>query len=147
MSAKRLRMTKQRRIILDELGKTREHPSAADVYEKVKRRLPHISLGTVYRNLETLSSQGVVRRLEMGSGQRRFDPHTENHHHIRCMVCGRIDDVSLVVETAMGSLITQAGLKSGYEMTGMNLDLFGVCPECSLMGAKRNAQMDVTRKK
>lgn len=139
MQSKKFRMTDQRRIILEELGKAREHPSASDIYEKVKRRLPRISLGTVYRNLEVLWSQGLIKRLEMGSGQRRFDAATEDHLHIRCILCERVDDVRLSTDAGIGSVMKDAALTSGYEVRGFSVDLYGICPECSSRNEKKDS--------
>ena len=62
-------MTRQRRVILEALRGTTSHPTADEVYEMVRRRLPRISLGTVYRNLEILSGEGLVAKLEMAGTQ------------------------------------------------------------------------------
>ena len=68
-----LRMTRQRRVILEELRKVKTHPSADEIYEIVRKRLPRISLGTVYRNLEILSESGDIQKLEPGCSLKRFD--------------------------------------------------------------------------
>lgn len=131
MADKKLRMTEQRRIILEELQKTYEHPSASDVYEKVKQRLPHISLGTIYRNLEILSSKGVIKKLDMASGQRRFDAGMHEHSHIRCISCGKVDDIPASAHTSLGSMIESVSAASGYEQVDCTADFYGMCPECS----------------
>jgi Fe2+ or Zn2+ uptake regulation protein len=131
MTDKKFRMTEQRRIIFEELKKTYEHPSASDVYEKVKQRLPHISLGTIYRNLEILSSKGIIKRLDMVSGQRRFDAGVHAHHHIRCISCGRVDDIPTNTHTSFGSIITNVKTVSGYDDVGCTVDFYGICPECA----------------
>jgi Fe2+ or Zn2+ uptake regulation protein len=64
-------MTRQRRVVLDEVQQAHSHPTAGEVYELVRRRLPRISLATVYRSLEALAGQGLLRKLEMGGTQRR----------------------------------------------------------------------------
>jgi Fur family ferric uptake transcriptional regulator len=137
---KKYRMTEQRRVILDELEKTFEHPSAADVYEKVKKRLPHISLGTVYRNLEILSSRGVIRRLGMQTGQKRFDAGVQEHHHIRCTSCGRVDDLPAQADTNLGDLVARVGDASGYKQMGFEVDFYGICPECAKEKQKKPRQ-------
>ena len=87
-----LRMTRQRKVILEELRKVDTHPSADEVYEMVRKRIPRISLGTVYRNLEILSERGDIQKLELGCTLKRFDGVPENHYHIRCVDCGRVVD-------------------------------------------------------
>jgi len=85
-----MRLTNQRRIILEELKSVTTHPTADEIYGMVRQKMPRISLGTVYRNLEVLSSLGLVRKLENAAGQKRFDGDVSPHHHIRCEVCGKV---------------------------------------------------------
>lgn len=124
---RKFRMTRQRQVILQEINKVDTHPTAGEVYEMVRRRLPHISLGTVYRNLDILSECGMIQKLELGGGQKRFDGCTEKHYHIRCIRCGRVGDLTtpktLDIENAFGG-------KSDYEIVGHRLELLGLCPKC-----------------
>jgi Fur family ferric uptake transcriptional regulator len=124
------RMTKQRSVILEELSKVRTHPTAYDVYEMVRVRLPRISLGTVYRNLEHLSSSGVIKRLDLGGGQRRFDFVNDDHMHIRCIACGRVDDVVLNQSHGMTTIEEMVAGTSGYQVLGCSMDFQGICPRC-----------------
>ena len=89
------RQTKQRKIILDYLNKNRCHPSADEIYDAVRVEMPHISLSTVYRNLDFLQRNGIIKAIETGGGQRRFDYNTEDHHHIRCVECRKVEDIEL----------------------------------------------------
>ena len=73
------RMTDQRRVILEELRATKSHPTADELYRDVRRRLPKISLGTVYRNLDILNKAGMINKLDFGSGQSRYDADLSNH--------------------------------------------------------------------
>ena len=84
-----LRMTPQRRVILELLTAQRWHPTADELFHAVRRRLPRISLATVYRNLDLLAQTGHVLRLDPPEGPRRFDGFTEGHTHARCSRCGR----------------------------------------------------------
>jgi Fur family ferric uptake transcriptional regulator len=124
---KKLRVTRQRQFILDEIGRSSEHPTADEIYRRVRRKLPRISLGTVYRNLEVLSESGLVRRLTPGGGQMRFDARLSPHYHVRCTVCGRVEDV-LVPERA--DLEQEAARATGYEIDGHTLFFEGICPQC-----------------
>jgi Fur family transcriptional regulator, peroxide stress response regulator len=127
MMTVKLRNTRQRQIILEELKKVRSHPTADQVYEMVRMRLPNISLGTVYRNLEILSTQGQIQKLEFGRTQKRFDGTPENHYHFRCVDCGKIYDVPIAAIDNLDHLLDES---SGFEVQGHNLELFGVCPHC-----------------
>ncbi len=123
-----LRMTRQRRVILEELRKVNTHPSADEVYEMVRKRLPRISLGTVYRNLEILSESGDIKKLEPASTLKRFDGNPEEHSHIRCVRCGRIADAPLTFDFEID--VVQK-LPADFEIIGHRLELFGICPMCS----------------
>ena len=120
-------MTKQRRVIFEELRKLDSHPTADEVYEMARVRLPRISLGTVYRNLEILSEYDMIRKLELGGTQKRFDGNLGNHYHVRCIRCGSIEDVPLEPLTTIENAIRKV---SDYEIIGSRLEFIGVCPQC-----------------
>jgi Fur family ferric uptake transcriptional regulator len=90
-----LRMTHQREIILQELQTSREHLTADELYERVKKGLPRISLATVYRNLEILNRAGLIAKREVSGRQKRFDYDVSDHDHIFCIQCHRIDNLDL----------------------------------------------------
>ena len=75
-----LRITRQRRVILDEFKKIGLHLSADEVYERVRRKIPRVSLGTVYRNLEILCANGLLNKLETAGHQKLFEGNTKDHH-------------------------------------------------------------------
>lgn len=120
-------MTRQRRVILEELRKLESHPSADEVYEMARRRLPRISLGTVYRNLEILSEYGMIGKLELGGTQKRFDGNVRNHYHVRCIQCGSIKDVPMEPLTIIENTLNEL---TDYEIIGSRLEFIGVCPRC-----------------
>ena len=123
-----LRMTRQRKAVLSELQSATSHPTAAELYDRVRQRIPHISLGTVYRTLELLSQQGIIRVVQFdGVAKRRFDGKTENHYHARCLRCGRVDDVP--AEELEVSVDVPANV-AGYRIVSYRYELLGVCPYC-----------------
>jgi len=128
------RMTPQRRVILEELRKLCTHPTADELYEIVRRRLPRISLGTVYRNLDLLSKAGAVRRLQAPGSPARFDGDLHTHYHIHCVVCGRVDDVDGLPLGINGPQLDNIGESRGafssYRLLGYRIDFSGVCPAC-----------------
>jgi Fur family ferric uptake transcriptional regulator len=120
-------MTPQRQVILEELRRVRSHPSADEIYAMVRRRLPRISLGTVYRNLEILSELGEIQKLEAGGALKRFDGNAENHYHIRCTCCGKVVDAPFEV---MERLEERLETPDGYLVFGHRLEFQGICPGC-----------------
>ncbi len=126
-----LRMTPQRQTILEELRKAHSHPPADEIYERVRRRLPRISLGTIYRNLEILVEQGMVNKLEYGGFQRRYDGRLERHYHVRCARCGSVEDVEAEQLRQVEQGISR---KTDYTITGHRLEFIGFCPACSNAG-------------
>ena len=123
-----LRMTRQRRVILEELCKVDTHPSADEVYAMVRKRLPRISLGTVYRNLEILAGSGDIQKLEPGGTLKRFDGKTENHYHLRCVRCDRVVDAPIDFEVTIRHDLKYA---TDFKIIGHKLELIGLCPACS----------------
>jgi Fur family ferric uptake transcriptional regulator len=132
-----LRMTRQREVILEELRKVNTHPSADEVYEMVRKRLPRISLGTVYRNLEILSESGDIQKLEPGCTLKRFDGNPSKHWHIRCIRCDRIADVPIVPGFEID--LKQANA-TDFKVIGHRLEFLGVCPQCLAKSNPANEQ-------
>jgi len=121
------RVTRQRRVILEELRKMKTHPTADEVYEVVRKKLPRISLATVYRNLEMLAREGIIKKLEMGGGPKRFDGDIKPHHHICCIRCGRVDDIYVDIPFPITDNVRKA---TPYKIIGYRFELVGLCPKC-----------------
>lgn len=120
------RMTKQRKVILEELRNMHTHPTADELYDVVRQRLPRISLGTIYRNLDVLAESGEILKLESAGSQKRFDGNCMPHAHIRCVRCGRIGDVMDFDVTVS----TEKVSAEGFIITGTRVDFEGVCQQC-----------------
>jgi Fur family ferric uptake transcriptional regulator len=114
-------------VIVEELRKSRSHPTATELYEASRRRLPRISLGTVYRNLNVLGRMGLVRKVEGPHGEARFDGNVEPHHHVRCIHCGGVADVVDLPDGPRGEELEDV---AGFEILGYRLEFIGICPEC-----------------
>ena len=93
----------------------------------VRRRLSRISLGTVYRNLEILSESGMMRELDFGGAKKRFDGKLEDHCHVRCISCGRVEDVPVKLATMIRDAFNDV---RDYQIIGHQLVLIGLCPVC-----------------
>lgn len=121
------RNTRQRTVVLEELKKMSGHPTAAELYEIARTRMPKISLGTVYRNLELLAENGVIQKLQISGAEARFDGNPERHYHVRCIHCERVDDVhDLPGDFVNGEVQSLAG----YDIVRFRLDFLGICPDC-----------------
>lgn len=88
----RIKVTPQRLEIFRAVIAANDHPSADDVYNRVKDRLPAISLDTVYRTLATFESGGIISRVSFCEDKTRFDPNRKSHHHLFCTVCRSLTD-------------------------------------------------------
>ncbi len=120
--------TAQREAILEELRGVTTHPTADELYAALRVRMPKISLGTVYRNLEQLSQAGLVRKLDIAGKQRRFDGDISPHHHLRCRICGRVRDISQELLNKVDRLLREAMPDLGCD--SFSLELSGFCSEC-----------------
>jgi Fe2+ or Zn2+ uptake regulation protein len=130
-SNQKYRMTNQRQVILEEIQKINTHPTADEVYEMVRRRLPRISLGTVYRNLEILSACGLIQKIGPLSSQMRFDGITRRHYHLRCIYCGSVEDAPIDPMENLENAICE---KSDYSIIDHKLEFIGICPKCKRKG-------------
>jgi Fe2+ or Zn2+ uptake regulation protein len=122
------RMTRQRRMILEELRRVDTHPSADEIYEIVRKRLPRISLGTVYRNLEILSELGEIQKLETGATLKRFDGNPDRHYHIHCIGCDQVVNAPVQPLISTGDELQSA---TDYTILGHRFEFIGVCPVCA----------------
>jgi len=124
-------MTRQRQVILEEV-KSGCHPTADQIYERVRKRLPQISMGTVYRNLDTLASLGFIRKMQPDHPQMRFDFNTKEHYHTTCMNCNRVDDMHIEpMDDTLENLGKALGKLTKFGIFGHRLEFIGLCPECS----------------
>ncbi len=133
---KKTRMTRQRRVILEEILRHNNHPAADEIFERVRKRLPRISLATVYRNLDVLCESGEIQRLELSGAMKRYDGIAKKHYHIRCVGCDRVDDAPIaplneIEDDLYGTTV--------FEIIGHNLEFTGLCPQCSAQRSEHQA--------
>ena len=122
-----MRATRQRDVVLQAVRSTMDHPTADWVYRQARRRLPRISLGTVYRNLKKLSEEGLIREIQIAGQTTRFDANTGHHYHIRCLRCGRVNDLPISVDHRLEE---EAGRAMNYQVVSHQVEVLGVCPLC-----------------
>jgi Fur family peroxide stress response transcriptional regulator len=123
-----LAVTVQRRTVFEALSGRRDHPTADQVYDAVRGRLPGLSRTTVYRVLETLVGAGFARKVQHAGGAARFDPITERHHHLVCEACGRLVDVD---DDAVPRLRLPKARGTGFRVTDYSVSFLGVCGRCA----------------
>ena len=123
------RNSKQKVAILRVVKGTTSHPTANWVYDQVRREIPNISLGTVYRNLKLLKQEGRILEIALSGALSRFDGNTQYHHHFICEQCGRVFDVESdePMERAMIDRIAQG---MGFRITQHRCELRGLCKDC-----------------
>ena len=126
---KKTRTTIQRKVILEELAKMNTHPQATELYEIVKKRLPYISLSTVYRNLDRLSTEGLVLKLKSGEGPAHYDGRSRPHYHIKCINCNKVNDVTIKHNTTFDKTVEKI---CGYKRVTHTIEFFGICPDCEI---------------
>lgn len=122
------RVTEQRAAVYRFLVGTDTHPTAEDVFVRVRQDLPAISLATVYKSLETFVGSGLALKLSYSDGSSRYDGRTDPHHHARCEVCGKVQDVPGEIAMDPFPGLQPAG---AFRVTGYRLELTGVCGDCS----------------
>lgn len=121
-----LAMTVQRRVILRELLGRLDHPTADQIYEAVRERVPGLSRTTVYRVLETLVKVGVASKVFHPDAVARFDPVRERHHHLVCERCGRLYDL----EASAVKDVPMPRSRSGFVIRDYSINFTGVCSDC-----------------
>jgi len=124
---KGFKVTPQRLAIYNVLAGTKAHPSAEMIFNQLQPYYPTMSLATVYKTIEILKEIGLVQVLNVGEDSFRYDANTDNHPHIRCMTCGRVDDLEDIDAT---DFINKIADKTAYRLTGQQFYFFGICPEC-----------------
>jgi Fur family peroxide stress response transcriptional regulator len=126
--AARQRRTRQLEQVFAALQGDHNHPFAHQIYRRVHKKLPRISLATVYRNLHSLVEEGKIRTLLLDEQGARFDPETRQHDHFVCERCGRVVDLFLrrARQLDLSSLAEQ-----GYVVTTHNLTVHGMCRVCA----------------
>ena len=122
-----MKYSKQREYICNAVKASHMHPSADDVFEAVRRDMPNISLGTVYRNLNLLVENGVIKKISMPDSCDRFDGRCDEHCHAVCVRCGKILDVEIDPAGIVGSVLKQ---QNSFIVNECQLVIKGICKTC-----------------
>ncbi len=122
------RLTPQRAAVLEVVRRAGDHPTARDIYERVRRQRPGIGFATVYRTLALLAGHGEILELQLGDDAvARYDGNTRHHDHVVCGGCGAVADLSVPLPV---SVTAEAAAASGFTIDGYELRFTGRCPNC-----------------
>lgn len=139
----KLAATHQRRVIYETVTAMHGHPSPELIYEAVRKKIPSISLATVYKNVRTFLDGGMLREVSLHHGSMRVEPNEREHHHAVCIRCRQITDLDTEIFGVAPSRI-RPRLPRGFRITRVAVDVLGVCAACA---AKENsAQIKIKRR-
>jgi len=124
----------QRRLVLQILESGEGHPTAHTVFEQARRRMPSISLATVYRNLRFLVRQGTLIESKIGNNASRFETRKQRHYHVCCVECGSLEDLVLPYQSALDKRVEQM---VRYRLREHRMEFYGICPKCQADTNKR----------
>jgi Fur family transcriptional regulator, peroxide stress response regulator len=121
------KLTPQRETVLRVIMEREDHPTASDIFEAARKRLPTISYATVYNSLRYLREAGLVHEISFGDSASRYDRETDRHDHAICTDCGSLVDFEL---PEAAKLMQAAARKSHFKPESVHLTLRGLCPDC-----------------
>lgn len=124
---KKLKLTPQRLAVYKYLMSTKEHPSAEVIYKALQPDYPTMSLATVYKAVKTLVEVNLVQEINVGEGNFRYDGNNNEHAHIQCLSCNKVDDLEHV---SFPDLNKTAEDNSAYKVISNKLFFYGICENC-----------------
>lgn len=124
---KTINLTTQRQAVYDVVRESEDHPTAADVMNRLVERGHSFAYGTVYNSLRYLTDKDLLRELKLGETASRYDARTDDHQHIVCEVCGKVDEVATPIPE---DWMVQVVEETGYEVHGAHIVVEGVCAAC-----------------
>ena len=126
-----IRMTPQRLEIYRELARTEKHPDAETVFKRVRRRMPTVSLDTVYRTLCLFEERGIVSRVDVLCNRARYDANADRHHHFVCRQCGLVRDF---YSEAADRFAPPAEVRGWGDLDAVLVQVRGTCTSCRRRG-------------
>lgn len=127
----KINLTIQRKAVLEVIQHAHDHPTAADVIERLRGNGYNFAYGTVYNSLRYLTDVGLIRELKLGEAVSRYDARTEDHQHIVCVKCGRVDEVMTDVPADWVEAVAK---ETNYRIEHAQVVLEGVCESCRQNG-------------
>lgn len=132
LRSKGYKATPQRLAVFKALARTNEHPTAEMLFKDLRKDFPTLSLATVYKTLDMLTSAGIISQLEAHGGGKRYDANTRPHCHLVCEICGRMKDLNddVVNSEWLPRIMERSVNVAGFIIDRPELYLFGRCPDC-----------------
>lgn len=124
---KKLKLTPQRLAVYQFLKNTNEHPSAENIYKALHEAYPTMSLATVYKTLKTLVEIGLVQEINVGEGNFRYDGNCNEHGHIQCTNCGKVEDLCGIDFLPLNKMVEEG---TNYTVKYNKLFFYGSCEKC-----------------
>ena len=131
--------TRARLALLEILTRSHSHPTAAELYDQVRKRLPGITLATVYRNLAALQELGLVKEIPTGTSAAHYDAVVTDHSHVQCVRCGKVSDVHVQIPEGWQ---TEVEAQTNYTVVGQLVLFRGVCPDCQAADGTTNTKRE-----
>lgn len=127
VSYRKLRSSSQRSLVHRIVQSAQDHPTAQTVFERARIHIPSISLGTVYRNLQLLVEQGLLRERKFDNRPARYEAKRHHHYHISCLRCGALEDLSVPYQAVLDRRVQET---VPYKLKGHRMEFYGICPQC-----------------
>lgn len=134
---KKIPLTLQRRLILDELIQRSDHPSAEELFNSLHHKTRKLSLATIYRTLETLIENNLVTEHTRGKNGSRYEVAKGQHYHVICLKCQKMEDIFGIT---IQSLEDEIAKMTSYRIEKHRLDIYGLCPDCRISQIPIQAQ-------
>jgi Fur family peroxide stress response transcriptional regulator len=123
----RIAVTHQRQVLYEVMQGMEGHPSPEEVFDRVKEKVPAISLATVYKNIHLFVESGIFRKMSVHHGSVRVEMNSEEHHHMVCSRCKSITDIG---EEELGLTSRRPRLSGGFLVERYAVDVIGLCVKC-----------------
>jgi Fur family peroxide stress response transcriptional regulator len=128
------RSTKQRTLVLEIVEHAKSHPTAEEVLRLARKKMPNVSLATVYRNLHLLAEEGKIREVQFQGDVTRYDGMLDAHEHFYCTSCGAVQDLTAKLPA---TTLTALSSRLGVTIDRYALDYYGLCSKCSRKSSSR----------
>jgi len=130
----RLRFSNQRSLVQEIVESAHDHPTAQEVFDRARKRIPSISLGTVYRNLQLLVDEGLLSERKVDNRPARYEANRHRHYHICCSRCGALEDLSVPYQKLLDRRVQKM---VRYKLQEHRMEFYGICPQCQAAAQER----------